>query len=419
MFTGLYPHTHGHRSLLSLLKPEHRNLFRDLKDAGYGTAVFGKNDLLAQESIPLCFDETACRVQSEPLSSYMPEPFPDHSRWKPAFYLGKRKHEDCHDGDWACVQSALQFLDEPHDRPFCIYLPLSFVHPPYQAEDPFFSMHDIKDIPEPASSELSGKRRFTALKHRIQGMDRLTAEDMKEIKRLYFGMTSRVDHQFGLLIDRLRQRGLYDSTVIAVFSDHGDYAGDYGMIEKYPVGFEDCLLHVPLILSGPGIEKQGERTCLTEMTDLYPTLMDLAGLKPKHYHFGQSLIQVIRGTTDVHREAVFAEGGHHIDEHDHFHVNLPEHSIYFPMYRARADDPGVAARTLMIRTGQWKYVYSPGEHNELYDLEKDPQELRNCAGTAHTADIETELQERLLRWMLDTGDVLPPDRDPRGWRKDS
>lgn len=64
---------------------------------------------------------------------------------------------------------------------------------------------------------------------------------------------------------------------------------------------------------------------------------------------------------------------------------------------------------------KWKYVYSPHDRNELYNLADDPHELSNLAGTAEHEKREAELRERLLKWMLDTGDVLPPTRDPRGW----
>ena len=60
------PHVWGQRTLMTLLKPEHRGFFRDLKDAGYRNAVFGHNDLLAQESIPLSFDEVTPRVKPDP-----------------------------------------------------------------------------------------------------------------------------------------------------------------------------------------------------------------------------------------------------------------------------------------------------------------------------------------------------------------
>jgi len=416
MFTGLYPHTRGQRSLLSLLKPDQRNLFRDLEDAGYRNVVFGKNDLLAQESIPLCFDEFKARVSAEPGRNYEPPPHPEGSRWGPTFYQGRRTQEDCHDRDWAHVQSALRFLDEPHDRPFCLYLPLSFVHPPYKVEEPFFSMHDPSDIPDPIPAEHGGKRTYVRELHRAFGIDKLSTEDLKEIKRVYFGMTSRIDRQLGQLLDKLKERGLEENTVVVMFSDHGDYAGDFGMVEKFLAGFEDCLLHVPLILRGPGIGTGPARTCLCEMTDLYATLMDLAGLEPRHDHFSQSLGPLLRGERDTHRDAVFAEGGHHTHEREHFHVELPEGNIYWPMYELFRDNPRMAPRSMMVRTEQWKYVYSPDDRDELFDIGSDPREIVNLADSPDHAETVAALRERLLRWMLHTGDVLPPERDPRGWK---
>jgi arylsulfatase A-like enzyme len=276
-------------------------------------------------------------------------------------------------------------------------------------------MHDLDDIPDPIPAELAGKRTYMRRLHRAHTTDRLGTEELKEIKRTYYGMTSRMDAQLGEVMEALREQGFYDDTVVAFFSDHGDYAGDYGMIEKYLAGFEDCLLHVPLVLGGPGVPEGFASGCLCEMTDLYPTLMELVGLEPRHYHFGRSLGPVLRGESEEHRDAVFAEGGHHRDEEEKFHVNIPENSIYRPMYRELHDDPKMARRAMMVRTEGWKYVYSPWDRDELFNLEKDPLELRNVADSADHADVVAGLRERLLRWMLRTGDVLPPDRDPRGW----
>ena len=82
------------------------------------------------------------------------------------------------------------------------------------------------------------------------------------------------------------------------------------MVEKFLAGFEDCLLHVPLTIRGPGIE--GGRTCgdMYELTDLYPTLMELLELETKHDHFGQSLAPLAPGVVEAQpaRDAVFPGG---------------------------------------------------------------------------------------------------------------
>lgn len=411
MFTGLYPHTAGHRSLVYLLNSRERNLFMDLKEAGYRTFAFGKNDLLAQDAIPLSFDETDLRVK--PVSAGRHETFGPGHKHERSFYFGCRTG-DCRDNDWASIESALSVIDEGGDRPFCIFLPLGFAHPPYVAEEPYFSMHDRAAMPPPIPYQ-PGRRRFMDVLRPAAGCDRLDESDFREIKATYFGMVSRVDHQMGQLIERLRQRGLWDNTVFAYFTDHGDYAGDYGMIEKFLAGFEDCLVRAPLVVRAPGVA--GGRSCdrLVEMTDLYATITELAGVQPKHYHFSRSLLPAMRGEAAPWRDAVFAEGGRHADERQ-FLPPIPPTSVYEPLRRALVASPRATSRAIMVRTDRWKYTYCPADRDELFDLTRDPDELRNLADDPAHASVRAELRERLLRWMLDTGDVSPLEQDPRGWR---
>ena len=415
MFTGLYPHTCGHRSLFHLLRRNERNLFRDLKEAGYRTVAYGKNDLMAQDAIEASFDEVGTRVQPQ-IPTYMPNPWPEDHKLRHSFYHGRRDKGQCRDSDWAYVQSALRFLDEEHDRPFCVFLPLEFVHPPYEVEEPFFSMHARALAPAPIPARAAGgERSYMRELRAAHGLERLQDGDWREIKATYFGMVSRVDHQLGLLMDRLKQRGLYEQTAIVVFSDHGDYAGDYGMVEKYLSGAEDCLLHVPLIVRVPGCSGGRQLHGLCELTDLYPTLLEIAGLAPGHSQFGRSLAQALWGRPVPHRDAVFAEGGFHHDEQQ-FWPHVEPSNPYAPMLNAMRQHPRMTTRAAMVRTERHKYVYCPGDRDELYDLEADPQQLVNLAESEGHASVREGLRERLMRWMLDTADVLPMERDPRGWR---
>jgi arylsulfatase A-like enzyme len=413
MFTGLYPHTAGHRSLVYLLRAGERNLFRDLKDAGYRNVVFGKNDLLAQDSIPLCFDEVAPRTK--PQATPRASPWPPGHRHHRSFYWGPRSESDARDADWASIESALDFLDKPHERPFCLYLPLHFAHPPYRVEEPYFSMHPRDEVPAPIPARVEGKRSYVGEFVRFYGAGGLDESDLREIKATYFGMVSRLDHQLGLVVRRLKERGLYENTAVVVLSDHGDYTGDYGLVEKFLAGFEDCLLRVPLVVRAPGLGAGRTLSPLCELTDLYPTLMELLGLAPKHYHFGRSLVLLMRGETGAHRDSVFAEGGYHADE-DRFPPPLRVGTIYDERYKIVSSNPRIAAKAAMIRTEAHKYVYAPADVDELYLLEPDPQELDNVAERPDLRPIRDRLRERLLRWLLDTADTLPLDKDPRGWR---
>ncbi len=416
MFTGLYPHTNGHRSIWHLLQRGERNLFQDLKEAGYRNVVFGKNDLIAPGFVPECFDEWDPRVRAD-AKSVRVVPTAHAVRLAPAMYSGLREG-DCHDSDWACTESALQFLDEDHDQPWCLFLPFQFAHPWYVVEEPYFSLHDRAALPPPIPpGGLEEKRAYRRTYHHVAFPNGMTEADCREIKAVYFGMVSRVDAQLGRILDKLAERKLDRHTVVAAFSDHGDYAGDYGMVEKCPYGFEDCLLRVPLIFRVPGAEPRPPVDALCELTDLYATLMDLVGLEPRHHQFGRSLAPVIHGDADTHRKAVFAEGGR-LPGEEHWGIRgLPPANWYAKRARlVQANPDATLSRCAMIRTQRYQYTYCSNDVDELFDLRSDPDAVHNVAKHPDCVGVRIELRERLLKWMLDTSDTLPLEQGPRHWR---
>ena len=414
MFTGLYPHTAGHRSIWHLLQQGERNLFQDLREGGYRTVVFGKNDLVDASFAPDCFDEWSLRVPGDS-GSYKAVPSELGERLAPAMYSGRREGA-CHDSDWARTQSALAFLEEEHDEPWCLFLPLSFAHPAYVAEEPYFSMHSRDAMPNPIPpGDLDRRRAYRRMYHEFAFPDGMSVADCREIKALYYGMVSRVDAQFGQILDKLEERSLVDDTVVVFGSDHGDYAGDYGMVEKCPYGFDDCMLHVPLVIRAPGMGS-AKVGALCEMTDLYPTLLELAGIASRHHHFGRSLVPLMRGQCAAHREAVFAEGGR-LSGEEHFGIGgLGAGSWYGRRAALVAEDPEtIAGRCAMVRTETHKYVYCVNDQDELFDLVNDPDEVVNVADQPECESVRRELHDRLLRWLLETSDTLPLQQGVRGW----
>ncbi|MFO8081146.1 MAG: sulfatase-like hydrolase/transferase [Armatimonadota bacterium] len=414
MFTGLYPHTHGHRSIWHLLQPGERNFFQDLKEAGYRNVVFGKNDVIDESFAADCFDEWSLRVEPEP-ETVGRVPSEASERLNSAMYYGLREGE-CHDADWARTESALQFLDEDHDEPWCLFLPLSFAHPWYVVEEPYFSMHDrdaLSDPIPPAGGDPT--RAYRSLYRDFAFPNGVDEADCREIKAVYHGMVSRVDAQLGQILDRLTERGLEDRTIVAAFSDHGDYAGDYGMVEKCPYGFEDPLLHVPLIFRVPGAESQ-EIGGLCEMNDLYATLMDLVGLRPKHHQLGTSLAPAIRGEEDLTRDAVFAEGGRLAGE-EHWGIQgLAPENWYAKRRDMVAQNPESSlSRCAMIRTRDHQYTFATNDVDELFDLRSDPMAVVNVAQRPEYSEVRAQLRDRLLGWMLETSDTLPLEQGSRHW----
>jgi arylsulfatase A-like enzyme len=419
MFTGLYPHTAGRRTLGTLIRPHEHNLFRELRDAGYETVVFGKNDMMFPETARLSFDRWQTEDGHRPNPDHQP-PYP-HAEGDRLFYSfmgGKVGTDDgaCHDGDWAGVQNALDYIAEDHDKPFCLLIVLSYVHPPYVAPEPFYSMYDRAKMPPGIQADRSRKRRYATMIHENYGLDKLTDEEWREIRALYFAMTSRVDDQLGQVVAKLKECNLWDETAVLSFSDHGDFCGDYGLVEKWFSACEDVILRTPFHMRVPGRPAIGLRQAMIEMVDLYPTVLDIAGVEDRHTHFGKSLLRLCDAAAeDKHREVVFSEGGHNPDEAHIHDIACPYGGVYYQKHHQWAVDPLVMSKAWMARDEQYKFIYCPDEFDELYDMTADPGETVNLADDPAMADVVRRMRDRLLEWLSRTADHIPEDEDRCGW----
>jgi arylsulfatase A-like enzyme len=429
--TGWYPHVRGHRTMFHMLRPDEPNLLKTLKEAGYYVWWGGKNDLVpAQNSLePYCSEKYHPPRPVQPLWD-----LDQKNRWRGqpdsdsyfSFYVGrlekKAAEPNRYDSDWANVLGAVDFIRQaPADRLFCIYLPLNFPHPPYGVEDPWYSLIERQRIPAripaPDWAQKPSLLRGIASLQNLQGWDE---SRWTELRATYYGMCARVDHQFGLVLDALCQAGLYDDTAMFFFSDHGDFTGDYGLVEKTQNTFEDCLVRVPFLVKPPAWVEIQPRACdaLVELIDMPATVEALLGLQPAHTHFGHSLLPLIAGKTGEHRDAVFCEGGRlHGESHCmelESNIDTPPGDLYKPRLIWQRGEGPEHTKAVMLRTPHFKYVRRLYETDELYDLRRDPQELHNRIADPALASELTALKERLLTFYLETGDAVPFDIDRRG-----
>jgi len=209
--------------------------------------------------------------------------------------------------------------------------------------------------------------------------------------------------------------------VVIVFSDHGDWAGDYGIVEKWPSGLDDALTRVPFVVRLPGGAMGHTVGAVTELLDLTSTVLDLAGIPLAHTQFGRSLVPQLHGAAGDSQRAAFAEGGYDSNEPHAFEgkpgrdqfARAPTH-IYWPKGDLQQRDPLSVCRATMIRTTTHKLVRRPLEVSELYDLVDDPQELQNRYDEPGYAAVQNALERRLLDWYVHTSDVTPLQEDPRG-----
>jgi arylsulfatase A-like enzyme len=224
------------------------------------------------------------------------------------------------------------------------------------------------------------------------------------------------------VVDALKEAGFYDDTAIFLFADHGDYTGDYGIVEKTQNTFEDSLSRVPFIVKPPSDVPVKPRVsdALVELVDFPATVYDMTGIEPGYWHFGESLRGVLAGETDDHRDAIFCEGGRLEGEKQAMELNSleryddPSVSLYWPRIKHQVTDEGPwHTKAAMCRTRDHKYIKRLYEKDELYDLRNDPQETQNLIDDPEYAEVLLQLKERMLTWYMRTADVVPFETDER------
>jgi len=429
--SGWYPHVRGHRTMFHMMRPDEPVLLRTLKEAGYFVWWSGKNDLVpAQNGYADYCDvhnvpKRVTRANTHRWQDWRGEPGGDNYY---SFFVGRLEtppgEERYLDGDWGHVLDTIDFISTaPTDQPLCMYVPIGYPHPPYAVEEPYFSLIDRDRLPRRVLTPEGWAGKPSLLKGIAsrQGLGGWSEDRWAELRATYYAMCARVDAQFGLLCDALRNAGIYDDTAIFFFSDHGDFTGDYGLVEKTQNTFEDCLTRVPFVIKPPGHVPCRPRVseAMVELIDFPATVEALTGVEPTHDHFGRSLLGVIAGETDDHREAVFCEGGRRIGETQAMERESTDHQVptglYWPRVGLQAcDDQPYHSLAAMCRTKDFKYVRRLYERDEFYDLRDDPAELSNRIDDPACSAEVARMADRLLTWYQATADVVPRDTDRRG-----
>ena len=335
LFTGRYPSAHKVRTNHNLRDARyHRDLIDVLKSAGYMTALCGKNHTYFHPGERLDFQAESDHLGKEWGHDCEPDS-PLQAEFRQ--FLRDTDFIDAAEASpfpiecqlpYRNVSSCLRFLDKwaneaDDDQPFFAWVSFAEPHNPYQVPEPYFSMFPPESLPplESASVDLESKgHKFSWIK----GVwDEVIGDDPGRIARVrasYHGMLRLIDDQVGRLLKELDQRNLADNTIVIYVSDHGDFAGEYGMMRK-GTDLPDCLTRVPMIWRVPGLSPMGRTDCGTvNLCDIFPTLCDLLDLEIPFGVQGRSIRTLLEGGTvpgefDVgYSECGF--GGLCLDEND-------------------------------------------------------------------------------------------------------
>ena len=160
------------------------------------------------------------------------------------------------------------------DEPFFLISSFIHPHPPFAPPAPWNKMYrTVSDEPympeDPAEFESFMSDRFTLEKIGI------SRQDLSLLRNYYYSCVSFVDYQIGRVIQALKDKGLYDNTIIVFATDHGEMLGDFGTMGKRSM--LDWAAHIPFMMRIPGVEPQ-HRSDVCSLVDVAPTLLSQAGI---------------------------------------------------------------------------------------------------------------------------------------------
>jgi arylsulfatase A-like enzyme len=276
-------------------------------------------------------------------------------------------------------------------------------------EDPWFSLHTANDVPDRIAPQ-TGKPAFHDALRAVKHFELLERRQWVDIQRTYYGMVSRVDDQLGRVLRGVERTGASENTVTVFCSDHGEFAGDYDLVEKWPSGLDRSLTRTPLLIHDPR-RSGGVVRSPVELVDILPTLAEIGDMTVGHTHFGRSLTPLLGDASLAHRAFAVTEGGFRTTDVDLFEAPIP--GPYEAKARLQRERPELVGSAVALRTATHTYVHRQEESGELYDRKADPEEIVNVIGDPAHAVVQLSLERTLTRWLVETGDVIGWDPDPR------
>jgi arylsulfatase A-like enzyme len=329
ILTGRFNHEHGVRVMSAdggfRLPPAERTLFEELSERGWETGAFHSafpvSSWFGFERGFDVFEELAGRMERNG----------DRDQWA----IGEKQRRSDETTDLA-----LRFLaraDEPWD---------AWIH--------YWDPHDTVLLPPPESWP-----------HGLPAPDDELAVRMEKTREIYAAEVAFVDRQIGRLLERLRERGELERTIVCVVADHGEGLGDHGWW-FHRLLYEEQV-RVPLILRVPGAPAGVVARAQVRTVDIAPTVLDYLGLPVPARMSGRSLRPLLEDRPDAPRLA-FADQINGYDKNAGLVADRPADRFLYA-----------------VTDGRWKLVWRPAafEQSELFHLAEDPGETRNLFAFDH------------------------------------
>jgi arylsulfatase A-like enzyme len=404
LMTGVFSQTHGDRTQGSSPMPELPTIAQTFRDAGYQAYGVGKlhirpprnrigfDDVLINEEGRL----TASNGEPDDYEMFLTEQgYPGleqatgiHNAWdyRP-FHLPERLHHT----NWTAQEMSRFIARRDPTRPAFWYMSFTAPHPPTIPLEGYMNIYQDIAVEPPVVGDWAAD--FDGLPFALKARParhRQIADseaDTLRTRRAFYALATHVDHQIRAVVGTLREQGVVDDTIIMFTSDHGDMEGNHRLWNK--MVYYEGSAKIPMILTGSaalservGFARLDDR--LVAQADVMPTLLDLCDIPVPDSVEGVSMVDGPR------REYLYGQ-------------------FYEDEYATR-----------MVHDGRHKLIYyAVGNHTQLFDLERDPDEMNDVADDASYWEVRQRLSKLLmdnlygsdLEWLDGDRLVGLPDRE--------
>lgn len=264
------------------------------------------------------------------------------------------------------------------EKPFYTYTSFMAPHDPRTMPDEFRDMYDVEKISLPDNFMAYHPIEYanTACRDEVLAPYPRTVEDTKQQLLEYYAMITHIDAEVGKVIQSLKDKGVYENTVIIFAADNGLAMGQHGLFGKQ-CHYEHSI-RVPFIIAGPGIPVNEQREAYIYLMDIFPTLCEITGTEIPETVEGRSFLECINNDEVTKRDSLYF--------------------AYTDKIRSVKDD----------RFKLMEHVYDGVLTTQLFDLKEDPLELANLAKKPAYSGEVTRLRKMMADYRDDWNETVHP-----------